>query len=223
MQAQLRKTNQPGADDSAIDRQSTDDWDTLTPMDIERPNRSRWALAGAMGLIVIAITTAAVRLEGRLWRCRCGELRIWVSDVHSEHCSQHLLDPYSLTHVLHGVGFCLSWWLVGFGRSSRLSLLLTIAAECAWEVLENWPMIIERYRSQTAALGYEGDSVVNVLGDLASCVAGWVMASKLKWQWTVSIWIAIELLLLFWIRDNLLLNVLMLILPLEGLKQWQAG
>jgi hypothetical protein len=169
------------------------------------------------------MTIVLLRLEDRVWWCQCRQPRFWITQVHSEHCSQHLLDPYALTHVLHGVAFCgaLAWLL---GRIDfRWRLLIVLALESAWEVLENSPLIIERYRTQTAALGYEGDSVVNSLGDIAACMAGAWFARRLGWKWSLALWLTLEVLLLVWIRDNLFLNIYMLLVPSEALKAWQAG
>jgi len=173
------------------------------------------------GLLVV--TTAVLRIEGRRWWCACGQLRFWISDPLSSHCSQHLLDPYALTHVLHGIAF---YGVITF-LLPRLTPVRNFTAsmvlEAVWEAVENSAFVIERYRTATAALGYEGDSVVNSLGDVAACALGWAFARRMGWKWSVALWVAIELLLLIWIRDNLLLNVVMLFLPNESLKQWQLG
>ncbi|OAI55647.1 hypothetical protein AYO47_02440 [Planctomyces sp. SCGC AG-212-M04] len=187
---------------------------------VERPRR--WPPYALAGLIVLAII-AALRFEGRIWWCKCGQLLVWVSDVHSAHCSQHLLDAYAFTHVLHGVAFygALAWLLARV--DFRWRFLIVLALESAWEILENSLFVIDRYRTHTAALGYEGDSVVNSLGDILACMAGAWFAHRLGWKWSLALWITLEVLLLFWIRDNLFLNVYMLLIPSESLKAWQAG
>jgi hypothetical protein len=174
-------------------------------------------------VLLIVAAVILLRLEGRVWWCQCGEPRAWVSDVHSAHCSQHLLDPYALTHVLHGVGFygALAWL---FPRLAvRWRLVAVLAIEAAWEVLENSPIVIERYRTHTAALGYEGDSVVNAIGDIVACLAGALFAWRMGWKWSLALWIALELILFVAIRDNLFLNIFMLLVPSDGLKAWQGG
>jgi len=186
----------------------------------EQPRR--WPLCVLASLIVLS-TIVALRFEGRIWWCKCRQLLLWVSDVQSAHCSQHLLDAYAFTHVLHGVAFygALAWL---FSRVDfRWRFLIVLALESAWEILENSSFVIDRYRTHTAALGYEGDSVVNSLGDVLACMAGAWFARRMGWKWSLALWITLEVLLLFWIRDNLFLNIYMLLIPSEGLKAWQAG
>jgi hypothetical protein len=177
-------------------------------------------------LSVIAITglqTTIIRLEGQPWWCKCGELKLWISDAYSEHTSQHLLDPYSLSHVLHGFLF---WWLLAWlvpQMSVGMRFVIALGLETTWEIVENSPWVIERYRNATAAVGYSGDSVINALGDLTSAGAGFWIARALGWRWSLALFIAVEMILLATIRDNLTLNVLMLFAPLQGVKQWQLG
>jgi hypothetical protein len=165
----------------------------------------------------------ALRLEGQRWWCRCGRLALWSGHIHSEHNSQHLFDPYSFTHIEHGV---LLYALVRpfarwIGSSGRL--MLVVAIEALWEVVENSPAVIERYRQATIALGYVGDSVANSLGDIASCTLGVLLANRLPVRWSVGMLIAFEAALLLIYRDNLALNVLMLVFPLESVKIWRTG
>ncbi|MBX3357663.1 MAG: DUF2585 family protein [Phycisphaeraceae bacterium] len=180
-----------------------------------------WAALGASAAIIVAMV-AAMRLEGRRWWCQCGEVRLWSWDVWTPHCSQHLIDPYSITHLSHGLIFymVLAWATPQWTRSWRLCTAIGIAA--AWEVLENSPIIIDRYRSATMSLDYLGDSVVNSLGDVLSCIAGFFLAQALGWKKTLALLVAIELLLLVVIRDNLTLNVLMLVYPVDAIKAWQS-
>ena len=174
-------------------------------------------------LAIVALQIMTLRLEGQPWWCQCGGAELWISAAYSEHTSQHLVDPYSFSHVLHGFLF---WWLIAW-LAPRLALgwqfVIALALEAAWEILENSPWVIERYRSATAAVGYSGDTVVNALGDLASAALGFWLARLLGWRWTLAIFVAVELILLAAIRDNLTLNVLMLFVTLPGLKQWQLG
>lgn len=173
--------------------------------------------------VILAATVVALRLEGRRWWCACGQLFLWAGERVSSHCSQHLFDPYALTHVLHGVVLCGILALVFPRMAPRWSFLVMVFAESLWEILENSQFVIDRYRTATAALGYEGDSIANSLGDIAACSAGWWLARQLGWKWSIAFFIAVELVLLVWIRDNLVLNVVMLIWPIESLKQWQLG
>ena len=193
---------------------------------------------------VLAVLTMIVgmRLEGRVWWCACGGWEIWKSDVWSSHCSQHVVDPYSITHLSHGL---LIWcglavlldgtWVRRFGpradamRAGAAQKLPTawrvtgaVLFATAWELLENSPMIIDRYRSVTMSLDYMGDSVVNAVGDVACCTVGMFVARRLGVVRTLLFFAATELVLLWLIRDNLTLNVIMLLAPIEAIKQWQT-
>ena len=186
----------------------------------DRPKRRiLWTTLVAGG--IVAITIAVLRFEGRRWWCACESLALWTGDTTSAHCSQHLFDPYALTHMLHGMAFCGILALFGSRLSSSLSFSLTLALEALWEVVENSAFVIDRYRTATMALGYEGDSIANSVGDIGACAFGWWLAKRLGWRWSIAVWLAVEVILLFWIRDNLLLNVVMLVWPIDALKQWQ--
>ena len=176
--------------------------------------------------LAIAITLAAVTFQlhyqGRLWLCSCGQFFLWVGDAWSSDTSQHLLDPYSFTHMLHGFIFC---WLIGWfaPRLSRAwQLWLAVAVEAVWEVIENSEFVIQRYR-EAGALGYFGDTIVNSVGDIAMCGFGFVLAWYLGFVRSLALFVTVEVVLLLWIRDSLALNVLMLIYPVEWIEQWQAG
>lgn len=173
-------------------------------------------------ILVVSLLALALWAEGRMLFCSCGVFEVWVGDTCSSSNSQQLFDPYSFTHVLHGF---LLFWLTAlvFRKISASTWQLTLAAilEALWEVLENSRFIIDRYRTQTAALGYEGDTIVNSLGDLACAVIGFVIARRLGWVRSLILFLLFELVLLFWIRDSLLLQIVMLIYPINGLKMWQ--
>lgn len=173
-------------------------------------------------LAVVALAALLLRAEGRLWMCACGRLLVWHGDAWSADTSQHFFDPYSLTHALHGVVFCglLAWGLPRLDWRWRLSL--AVLAEAVWELIENTDFVINRYREATAALGYTGDTVVNSVGDIAACGLGFLIARRLGWLRSILFFIAIEAALLVWIRDSLLLNILMLIYPLDGIREWQT-
>ena len=184
-----------------------------------RMNLAWWLATGAL----LALAAVELHWQGRRWWCACGDFNPWVSDAWGPHNSQHLFDPYSFTHVLHGVLICglLAWVAPCLVPAWRLWLALLV--ESLWEVIENSAFVIERYRAATAALGYEGDSVGNSLGDILSGGLGFVIAYHLGLRWSIVLFFAIELILLFWIRDNLFLNVLMLWHPVEAIKSWQMG
>ena len=181
-----------------------------------RPSVSLW-LHAAMAIAMVA----ALRLEDRLWWCACGRWNPWSSDVWGAHNSQHLVDPYAFTHLLHGVGF---WWILRL-VAARWPVwwrsLATVVLEALWEVWENSPFIIERYRQATAAQGYLGDTVLNSIGDLLSCLAGFWIAQRIGWRWSIALFVVTEVVLALWIRDGLILNILMLIWPIEAIKAWQ--
>lgn len=170
------------------------------------------------------LMTAALYLFGRLWWCKSGDRAIYVNQAwNSSHTSQHLFDPYTLTHVLHGVLF---FWLTGLlFKELWIGWRFVIAtlAEAGWEVLENTNYVIEKYRENTASLDYFGDSIANSAGDVIACTAGFWIAVRFGWWRSLAFFIAVELLLLIWIRDGLLLNIVMLVYPLDAIKNWQTG
>jgi hypothetical protein len=156
-----------------------------------------------------------------LWICSCGSLQVWSGQICSANNSQHFLDPYSFTHVLHGFLF---FWLIAWlapPLRSGWQLALAIAVEAAWEVFENTNFIIDRYRSETAALGYTGDTVVNSFGDILCCLIGFMIARRLGLHRSLVVFALLELVLIVWIKDSLLLEILMLVVPLDALRAWQ--
>ena len=191
---------------------------------MKRPQLSSGRLwPWAVGVAVLAATAAQLRAQGRAWFCACGRLLVWTGDAWSADTSQHLFDPYSFTHVLHGLAFCGLLYLAAPRLAPAWRLCLAVAAESAWEVVENTEFVVNRYREATAALGYEGDTVVNSLGDIAACAAGFVVARRLGLWRSVALFLVVECALLLLIRDSLLLNVLMLLRPLDSVREWQAG
>lgn len=191
------------------------------PTPAERSIGVREAVALAALLLV---TAATLHLMGQPWWCERGDLRPWISEVQSAHNSQHLADPYTLTHVLHGLGFYLIVWALLRGRfEQRDRFLVAMAAEAVWEVWENTDFVISRYRDSTISLDYYGDSVVNALGDIVATAAGYGLAMALPLWGSVAVFAGIEVLLMVWIRDSLFLNILMLIWPIESIKTWQMS
>jgi hypothetical protein len=171
----------------------------------------------------LLVTVLALRIEGRIWFCDCNNIRVWISDARSSHTSQHLFDPYTLTHVEHGLilYWLLAWCLPRWQWPARFWLGTLI--ESLWEIIENTPWVIQRYRDATAALGYAGDSVVNSLGDILACMAGLLLAPPLGWRGTLALLVLMEVVLAYAIRDNLFLSVIMLLHDFEGLKAWQEA
>ena len=147
---------------------------------------------------------------------------IWTG-AWTEHTSQWIADPYSFSHVLHGVFFY--WLLLPLRRRLSVETRFLIASfvEAGWEIVENTPYVIDRYRAATASLDYYGDSILNSTFDLLAAMLGFWLAWKYDWKWVLLIVIAVELLLAYFVRDNLTLNILMLFYPLESIKQWQLA
>lgn len=174
-------------------------------------------------LLVSVMAVLVLRAERRLWWCACGQLNLWIGNVWSSHNSQHVVDPYSFTHVLHGVVFCglLAWACPLIAPAWRL--VAAVAVEALWEIVENSPFIIRRYREATIALDYVGDSVINSMSDIACCGSGFLLARFLGLRRSVILFLVTEGILLLWIKDDLLLNVIMLVYPLESIKAWQMG
>jgi uncharacterized protein DUF2585 len=191
-----------------------------TPAAITR-SRGKWLLPALAIVAAFVATAILLRLQGRLWMCACGNVQVWAGNICSSENSQHFLDPYSFTHVLHGFLF---FWLIAW-LASRLNstwqLALAIAVEALWEVFENTNFIINRYRSETAALGYNGDTVVNSFGDIFCCLVGFMIARRLGLRRSLIVFVVLELVLIVWIRDSLLLEILMLLFPIEAIKAFQ--
>lgn len=172
---------------------------------------------------IVAVTAGVLHLMGRGWWCSCGSPVLWSWDIWSLHNSQHLLDPYTFTHVLHGVLFFAALFLFAKRVPLALRFLISITIEGLWEILENSPIIIERYRATTISLDYYGDSIANSIADIVACGLGFWIASRLRWWWSVTIFCVIELLLVITIRDCLILNIVMLVCPIDAIKQWQVS
>ena len=186
-----------------------------------RSNNRFWVITGLIAFLIIM--TVYLYMQGRLWFSASGDVLLWVGDAFSSENSQQLLDPYSFSHFLHGVifFFVLKYAFQNFSLESRFAA--SVMMEGCWEMLENSAIIINRYRDATAALGYNGDTIYNSYGDLLSCSIGFVVARYIGLKWSILLFIAIELICLFWIKDNLTLNVIMLIYPIDGIKEWQLG
>jgi hypothetical protein len=186
---------------------------------IVRRSRLTW---GAIAACALAVQGLALWAMGRVPICTCGYVKLWHGVVNSAENSQHLLDWYSFSHVIHG--FIFYWILKKLAPRlpTEARLALAVVVEAAWEILENSPFIIDRYRAATISFDYYGDSIVNSISDAVCCLAGFVLARRLPVAVTICLAVAMELFVLYWIRDNLTLNVLMLLYPIDAILKWQA-
>lgn len=177
-----------------------------------------------VALALIAVMAAILLFMGRDPICTCGTVKFWVGEVNGGENSQHLADWYVPSHIIHGFLFYFAGWAL-LRRYSEPGhrLILATFVEAAWEVLENSPMVIERYREATIALGYAGDSVINSIADVGWMMLGFGLARRLPVWAIVALAVAFELFTLAMIRDNLTLNTIMLLAPSDAIRAWQAG
>ena len=180
--------------------------------------RRAWILAACILLCAAAIELAM----GRHPICTCGTIDLWVGARDSPKTSQMLADWYSLSHVVHGLLFYALLWLVFRRWPVEWRFVTAVLIEAAWEVTENTPMVIDRYRATTAALGYSGDSVINSMSDILMMALGFIAARKLPVWAALLLVLALETIPLFVIRDNLTLNVWALLAPNHAVQAWQA-
>jgi hypothetical protein len=187
-----------------------------------RPGIPAWAPPVAIVMIVASQVLALAALGQPSW-CECGYVKLWHGFVVSPENSQHLTDWYTFSHVIHGSGFYLLLWLVAPGMPFGMRLAIAFGLEAAWEVFENTPFVIDRYRQSALAQGYFGDSVINSVVDTLAAGVGMVLARTLPIWTTLALVVSLELFVGAMIRDNLILNIVQLIYPNDFVSRWQSG
>lgn len=181
-----------------------------------------WVCATAGAALVGLAGAAEFAMDRKPWGVS-GEPGIWSGDIWSSHNSQYMTDPYTFSHITHGVMWYGLLALVANKLPVRVRFILAVALECAWEIFENTDMVIQRYRAATISLNYYGDSVMNSMCDILTAVLGFILAAMLPTRVTLIGVIVLEVALALWIRDSLLLNVLMLIRPIQAIRTWQLA
>jgi len=186
---------------------------------------SRRILWPALAVVaLLAFTVLFERSQGRFWICSCGYVKLWAGDIWSNlDNSQHLLDPYSFSHIEHGLLF---YWLL-YLLLPRIRVawrfVSAITLESAWEMFENSSLVIQRYNETTISKGYTGDTIINSVSDLTMCGLGFWIAHFLGFRRSAALVIAIEVVMILWIRDSMIINIIMLLYPVPALRNWQMG
>jgi hypothetical protein len=195
---------------------------TTSPLPTNTPSW-QWKKIWLIIAVAAAVQAAILYMMGRVPVCECGTIRLFVNDVNSNENSQQFFDWYTLSHIIHGFIFYGLFWLIAPKAPLHVRLLLALGLEIGWELVENSNFIIERYRANTSSVDYFGDSILNSVFDTFSMVLGFFLAARLPIWVIIVTAVFFEILALIVIRDNLILNVIMLLHPFDFIRQWQSG
>ena len=205
----------------ASDNPKSVETESAPPNDAPTVGRGGWIFG--LFVIVVLVQATAEWGMGRTFFGPDGRFGWWEPDIWSSANSQRVADAYSFSHLAHGILFFAALWWLARRLPMRWRFLIAVFIESAWELLENSPLIINRYRETTIALGYVGDSILNSVSDLFMMSLGFLLAWRLRPWMSVVLLVGMEVGCALWVRDNLTLNVLMLIHPVEAIKTWQMG